>query len=97
MQNAKQGNIVVIDYSVHTSDGTLVGDTKETGPQEIKLGDGAIFPQVEAKIADMKVGDQETVSIECDRTCRQKLTRSRAWRFRPNRKTALLSRFMLLP
>ena len=50
MQNAKQGNIVVIDYSVHTSDGTLVGDTKETGPQEIKLGDGAIFPRSKQRL-----------------------------------------------
>jgi len=66
MQNAKQGDTVVIDYAVRTSKGTLVGDTTETGPQEIKLGDGAIFPQVEEKIADMKVGDQETVSIECN-------------------------------
>lgn len=67
MQNAKQGDTVVIDYSVRTGDGTVVGDTKETGPQAIKLGDGAIFPQVEQKLADMKVGDQETVAIESDK------------------------------
>jgi FKBP-type peptidyl-prolyl cis-trans isomerase 2 len=66
MQNAKQGDTVVIDYSVRTGDGTVVGDTKETGPQAIKLGDGAIFLQVEEKLADMKVGDNETVAIECE-------------------------------
>ncbi|MEH6791101.1 FKBP-type peptidyl-prolyl cis-trans isomerase [Parasphingorhabdus sp.] len=66
MQNAKQGHTVVIDYSVRTGDGRVVGDTKESGPQAIKLGDGAIFPQVEAKLADMAVGDQETVAIACD-------------------------------
>mgnify|MGYP003667518675 FL=1 len=65
MQNAKQGDTVVIDYSVRTGDGRVVGDTKEAGPQEIKLGEGAIFPQVEARLADMKVGDKETVAIEC--------------------------------
>ena len=66
MQNAKQGDTVVIDYSVRTEDGRVVGDTKETGPQAIKLGDGAIFPQVEEKLADMKVGDKATIAIECE-------------------------------
>lgn len=66
MQNGKQGHTVVIDYSVRTGDGKIVGDTRETGPQAIKLGDGAIFPQVEEKLADMKVGDQQTVAIECE-------------------------------
>lgn len=66
MQNAKQGDTVVIDYSVRTEDGRVVGDTKETGPQAIKLGVGAIFPQVEEKLADMKVGDKATIAIECE-------------------------------
>jgi len=66
MQNAKQGDTVIIDYAVRTGDGRVVGDTRETGPQEIKLGDGAIFPKVEEKLADMKVGDKETVAIECE-------------------------------
>lgn len=66
MQNAKQGDTVVIDYSVRTGDGTVVGDTKETGPQAIKLGDGAIFSQVEEKLAAMKVGDKETIAIESE-------------------------------
>lgn len=66
MQNAKQGDTVLIDYSVRRSDGTVVGHTEETGPQEIKLGDGAIFPEVEEKIAGMQVGDKETVAIDCE-------------------------------
>lgn len=66
MQNAKQGDTVVIDYSVRIGDGTVVGHTEESGPQEIKLGDGAIFPQVEEKLAAMKVGDKETVAIDCE-------------------------------
>jgi len=66
MENAKQGDTVVIDYSVRIGDGTVVGHTEETGPQEIKLGEGAIFPQVEEKLTDMKVGDKGTVAIECE-------------------------------
>ncbi|MEW4467867.1 FKBP-type peptidyl-prolyl cis-trans isomerase [Parasphingorhabdus sp. JC815] len=67
MENAKQGDTVVIDYSVRIGDGTVVGHTEETGPQAIKLGDGAVFPQVEEKLTDMKVGDKETVAIECEK------------------------------
>ena len=66
MQNAKQGDTVIIDYCVRKGDGTVVGDTKETGPQTIKLGDGAIFPQVEEKLGGMTVGDKETVAIDCE-------------------------------
>lgn len=66
MQNAKQGDTVLIDYSVRKADGTVVGHTEETGPQEIKIGDGAIFPQVEEKLVDMKVGDKESVTIDCE-------------------------------
>jgi len=66
MQNAEPGDTVVIDYAIQKSDGTVVGDTQESGPQEIKIGDGAIFPQVEEKLHEMTVGDQETVAIDCE-------------------------------
>jgi FKBP-type peptidyl-prolyl cis-trans isomerase 2 len=66
MQNAKQGDTVVIEYSVRTSNGTVVGDTEASGPQEIKIGDGAIFPLIEKKLTEMKVGDKESVAIDSD-------------------------------
>jgi len=66
MQNAKHGDTVLIDYVVRKNDGTIVGDTQENGPESIKIGDGAILPQIEETLTDMKVGDQETVTIQSE-------------------------------
>ncbi len=63
MTSPKQGDIVSIDYEVRTSDGTVVGHTQQEGPQDIKLGGGQIFPQIEQALTGMKVGDEETVEI----------------------------------
>ncbi len=67
MQTAKHGDTVVIDYVVRKSDGTVIGDTQDNGPQAIKIGDSAIFPQIEEKLTAMEVGDQQTVAIESDK------------------------------
>jgi len=66
MTSPKQGDIVSIDYVVRKSDGTVVGNTAEQGPQDIKLGTGQIFPQIEQALTGMKVGDEQTVEIESD-------------------------------
>jgi FKBP-type peptidyl-prolyl cis-trans isomerase 2 len=66
MTSPKQGDIVSIDYVVRTGDGTIVGNTEEEGPQDIQLGGGQIFPQIELALSSMKVGDEETVEIPCD-------------------------------
>ncbi len=66
MTTPNNGDTVTIDYIVKKGDGTVVGNTEQTGPQEVKLGDNQIFPQVEAVLADMTVGDQESVTIPSD-------------------------------
>ncbi|MGB3712134.1 MAG: FKBP-type peptidyl-prolyl cis-trans isomerase [Erythrobacter sp.] len=66
MTQAQQGDTVLIDYKIHKSDGTLVGDTSEAGPQPITIGEGAIFPKIEEKLTEMKVGDQQKVEIASD-------------------------------
>jgi len=66
MTNAQQGDTVLIDYTIHKSDGTIVGDTKEAGPQPITIGEGAIFPKIEQKLTEMDIGDQEKVTIEAE-------------------------------
>lgn len=63
MQNAKHGDTVMIDYVVRRGDGTVVGDTKDSGPQMIRIGEGAIFPQIEETLTGMEVGAEETVAI----------------------------------
>lgn len=66
MSTPNNGDTVTIDYIVKKSDGTVVGNTEQTGPQEVKLGENQIFPQVEAALADMAVGDEQSVTIPSD-------------------------------
>ena len=67
MLNAKHGDTVLIDYIVRKSDGEVVGNTEQNGPQAIRIGEGAIFPQIEEKLVAMEVGGQETVTIKSDK------------------------------
>lgn len=60
----KNGDTVSIDYVLRTGDGQVVGHTHEVGPQEIQIGSGEIFPQVEEAITGMTVGDEQSVLIE---------------------------------
>ena len=66
MPTPKNGDTVSIDYVLRRSDGEVVGNTEEQGPQDIELGSGQIFPQIEQALTAMEVGDEETVAIECD-------------------------------
>lgn len=67
MQEAKHGDTVMIDYVVRKGDGTIVGNTEETGPQAITIGEAQMFPQIEEALTGMKPGDQQTVEIESDK------------------------------
>ena len=66
MATPNNGDTVTIDYVVKKSDGTVVGSTEEHGAQDIRLGGGEIFPQVEQALTGMSVGDQESVAIPSD-------------------------------
>ncbi|MEL1249910.1 FKBP-type peptidyl-prolyl cis-trans isomerase [Aurantiacibacter gilvus] len=66
MTTPNSGDTVIIDYIVKKADGTIVGNTEQTGPQEVKLGANQIFPQVEAALTDMTVGDEQSVAIPCE-------------------------------
>ena len=65
MTNPKNGDTVTIDYVIHRTDGEVVGNTQEAGPQDIQLGSGQIFPQIEQALTGMEVGDAQKVAIEC--------------------------------
>lgn len=66
MAIAKTGDTVTIDYVVKKNDGTIVGNTDETGPQEIKLGEGQIMPKIEEALTGMEVGGEKTVALESE-------------------------------
>jgi len=63
MQTAKNGDTVLIDYVVRTSDGSVVGGTEQEGPQTIQIGGANIFPQIEAALDGMNVGSEQSVTI----------------------------------
>jgi FKBP-type peptidyl-prolyl cis-trans isomerase 2 len=63
MEHAKAGDTVLIDYVVRKSDGEVVANTKDQGPQTITLGEGAIFPQIEERLTSMDLGETQTVEI----------------------------------
>ncbi len=66
MTNPTNGDTVTIDYVLKRTDGEEVGTTAQVGPQEIELGAGNTFPQIEEALKSMDVGDQQTVAIPCD-------------------------------
>jgi len=67
MPTPQNGDTVSIDYVLRRTDGEVVGSTEEQGPQEIQLGSGQIFPQIEQALTTMEVGDEQKVAIECDK------------------------------
>ena len=66
MTTPNNGDTVSIDYAIKKSDGVEVGSTAQVGPQDITLGQNQIFPQVEAALAGMQVGEEKSVEIPCE-------------------------------
>ncbi|GGO97255.1 FKBP-type peptidyl-prolyl cis-trans isomerase [Stakelama pacifica] len=63
MPTAKNGDTVLIDYVVRKSDDSIVGGTEQAGPQSVTIGASQIFPQIEAALTGMEVGEEQTVEI----------------------------------
>ena len=66
MTTPNTGDTVSIDYVLRRGDGEVIGDTANLGPQDVTLGSGQIFPQLEEALTDMQVGDEGTVAIASD-------------------------------
>ena len=66
MTTPTSGDTVTIDYVLKRGDGAEIGNTSQTGPQEITLGSGQIFPQIEEALAGMEIGESKSVEIASD-------------------------------
>ncbi|APE29093.1 FKBP-type peptidyl-prolyl cis-trans isomerase [Aurantiacibacter gangjinensis] len=66
MTTPNNGDTVSIDYIIKKTDGTVVGNTSEAGPQDVQLGENQIFPQVEQALTGMSVGDEQSVTVPAD-------------------------------
>ena len=65
MTTPNSGDTVTIDYVLKRTDGEEVGNTQQAGPQDITIGSGQIFPQIEEALTGMAVGEEQSVSIDC--------------------------------
>lgn len=66
MATPKTGDIVVIDFSVKTTKGDIVGGTDQNGPQTVTMGNGEILPQIETALEGMEVGSQKEVTVDAE-------------------------------
>ncbi|GAB4523941.1 MAG: peptidylprolyl isomerase [Amphiplicatus sp.] len=66
MDAAKKGDAVVIDYTVKTGDGRIVGGTQQEGPQTLTLGEGRIFAEIEDGLVGMSAGEEKSVTVSAD-------------------------------
>jgi FKBP-type peptidyl-prolyl cis-trans isomerase 2 len=60
---AKNGNIVQVDYTGKLADGTVFDSSVGSEPLEFKLGAGQVIPGFEKAVLGMKVGEKKTVTI----------------------------------
>lgn len=66
MQAATKGDTVLIDYTVQTNDGRVVGKTEEGAPVSVTIGGAQIFPEVEAALDGMEVGGERSVTVSSE-------------------------------
>lgn len=66
MQQAKQGDTVVVHYTGTFSNGKVFDSSAGRDPLEFTLGSGQVIPGFERAVDGMQVGDQKTVTIPSD-------------------------------
>lgn len=63
MTAAKQGDEIVVIYTVRTDDGRVVGGTDREEPQTLTLGGGDLIPRVDKGLTGMSPGEEKTVIV----------------------------------
>lgn len=61
---ASDGDTASIHYTGTLDDGTEFDSSKERGPLQFKLGDGAVIPGFEQAVLGLKVGESKKVRLE---------------------------------
>ena len=64
---AREGDLVAFHYTMRLSDGRDVGGTSGRNPLALKIGEGAIFPQMEKALEGMRKGEEKSLVIEAAR------------------------------
>ena len=63
---AKNGNIVQVNYTGTLQDGTIFDTSVGYEPLEFTLGEGQVIPGFEQAVLGMKIGESKTVTIPAD-------------------------------
>ena len=63
---AKNGNIVQVNYTGTLQDGTIFDTPVGYEPLEFTLGEGQVIPGFEQAVLGMKIGESKTVTIPAD-------------------------------
>ena len=63
---AKNGDIVQVDYTGTLEDGTVFDTSVGGEPLEFTLGEGRMIPKFEEAVLGMKIGESKTVTILAD-------------------------------
>jgi peptidylprolyl isomerase len=66
MQQAKQGDTVVVHYTGTLSNGKVFDSSTGRDPLEFTLGGGQVIPGFDRAVDGMQVGDEKTVTIPAD-------------------------------
>ncbi len=63
MAIAKTGDTVIVDYTVRTGDGNVIGGTEKEGPQTLTLGGGDILAPIDSALAGMHEGAEQNITV----------------------------------
>ena len=66
MSQVKQGDTVKFHYRGALDDGSEFDSSHGGDPEEVKVGDGQIMPQIEAALIGMAAGETKTFTIASD-------------------------------
>ena len=67
MLQAKNGDIVKVNYTGKFEDGTVFDSSDDKGPLQFTLGSGQIIPGFEEAIIGMNSGETRTIIISADK------------------------------
>ncbi|HEX3019748.1 MAG TPA: peptidylprolyl isomerase [Chitinispirillaceae bacterium] len=64
IMTVKDGDTILIDFTLRLENGTIVGTTLDSDPAEIVIGQGDVINGIEKAVIGMQEGEQQTISIE---------------------------------
>jgi peptidylprolyl isomerase len=66
MSTVKQGDVVNIECEGKLPDGKIFFKIEKEKPLKLKVGQGAIFPELESNLIDMQIGQTKEVTLTPD-------------------------------